>query len=358
MTEPEPKPADQPPPENPPENATPTAEEAPAADYGSVLPWLCAIGFVLLAGGLAFVWWQARIAASPQAGQVASLQQQIQALDVRIDQLEHRPTGTGADLAPLTARVKALEARPEGDLKPLEARVAALEQRQAPDLKPLEAQIADLQQKAQTDQQMLGRVDALSAAVDALSGQASGLSAQVAQRLGADEARIAAQEHASADIVERAKQIQRLARIVAAEAALNLGQPLGELAGAPPGVARFATAAPPTEASLRLGFPKARDAALAAARPDTEGKPFLAQMAARAEGLVTIRQGEHVVVGNPVAGVLEHAQDALDAGDLAGAVKAVGALSGPPAAAMAGWRAEAQSLLAARDGLATMAAHP
>jgi hypothetical protein len=56
--------------------------------------------------------------------------------------------------------------------------------------------------------------------------------------------------------------------------------------------------------------------------------------------------------------VLARAHMALDAGDLAGAVAAVSALSGPAARAVANWRGDAQSLLDARAGLASMAAHP
>ena len=96
---------------------------------------------------------------------------------------------------------------------------------------------------------------------------------------------------------------------------------------------------------------------MAASQPDTGGKPFLGRMLTRAEELVTVRQGDRVLVGNPAAGVLARARGALDAGDLAGAVAAVSGLSGPPAAAMAAWLADAQALLAARAGLADMAAH-
>ena len=73
---------------------------------------------------------------------------------------------------------------------------------------------------------------------------------------------------------------------------------------------------------------------------------------------MTVRQGDRVLVGDSAAGVLARARNALDAGDLAGAVAAVSTLSGPPAAAMAGWRADAQAVLDARAGLAAMAAHP
>ena len=108
----------------------------------------------------------------------------------------------------------------------------------------------------------------------------------------------------------------RLARLQAAGAALAAGRPLGALPDAPPALARFATTAPPTEASLRLAFPAAAQAALAASRPDTAGKPFLDRLWTRTQALVTVRQGDKVIVGDPAGGVLAAARARLDAGDL------------------------------------------
>ena len=74
-----------------------------------------------------------------------------------------------------------------------------------------------------------------------------------------------------------------------------------------------------------------------------------------------MRQGEHVLIGDPAAGVLVRAQTALDAGDLAGAVAAVASLTGSTltsgaAQALAAWLDQARGLLAARAALAEMAA--
>ena len=60
------------------------------------------------------------------------------------------------------------------------------------------------------------------------------------------------------------------------------------------------------------------------------------------------------MVGNPSATVLDHAHTALEAGDLAGAVKAVETLQGPPAQAMEEWLGSAKALLSARSALADM----
>lgn len=209
-------------------------------------------------------------------------------------------------IAALQAQVTRLEQRPQPqspDLAPFEARVAALEQRPAPaptpatDLGPLTARVSALEQVA-----------------------------------------------------------DRAARVVAARQALDAGHKLGNLPGAPPALARFADIDPPTEASLRLAFPAAARAALVASRPATDGQHFLARIWARAQDLVTIRQGDRVLVGDPAAGLLDRARKALDDGDLAGAVQAVAALTGPTAQAMADWLAKARALLDARAALATWAA--
>lgn len=352
MTEPEPRHDAEPPPQSPPvatPDSIPPTEETPPleADEVSLLPWFFAVGFVVLAAAIGFVWWQPRIVPTPQAAEVQAVRLQLQALQIRVDQLEARSPGGSVDLGPLKDRV------------------AALEKRSPPNLGPLEARISALEQKTQDTTQVPARVDALAARVDAMSGRDRGADAQLTQRLDADEARLAALEHQVTQVAAQTGQVAaqtgqaaRLARIGAARAALAAGQPLGDIPGAPPAVARFATAPPPTLAALRLAFPKAEHTALEAAKPDVAGKPFLSQVLSRAEELVTIRQGDRVLVGDSASAVLQRARVALDAGDLSGAVTAVSALTGPAAAAMAGWRADAVAVVEARAGLAAMATHP
>ena len=79
---------------------------------------------------------------------------------------------------------------------------------------------------------------------------------------------------------------------------------------------------------MRLSFPPAAREALAAAHPAPDGAPLLTRLWAQAQELVTIRQGDHVLVGDPAAGVLARAQAALDAGDLPTAVTEVATLRG------------------------------
>jgi hypothetical protein len=326
MSEPAAKPSPDPLPEPPTEAVTepPVATPPPLLH---LLPWLSGIGFMVLAVGLLWVWQHP--SAPPATPQPEALIRQLDELQSRLASLERRPTPApqlSPDLTSIEARLKALEQRPADastppDLAPLTARITALEQRRPPDLAPLQAQIATLASRDQTAQ------------------------GDLARRLDADETRLTALEKAAS----RAAQIQ-VARI-----ALDSGQQLGALQGAPPALARFAAAKPPTEAQLVLAFPPAAAAALAASRPATDGLPLLDRIWLRAQDLVTIRQGDRVIVGDAAAGVLARARGSLDAGDLAGAVTAVASLTGPAAQPMADWLAQARALLDARAALAAWA---
>ncbi|HEX4172385.1 MAG TPA: mitofilin family membrane protein [Acetobacteraceae bacterium] len=336
-------PALPPPEEEPPaEPAPPPPPEPERPARRPLLPWLTAAGFIILA--VAIVWvWRHPIVQPASTEATDALGRQVSALEARVTQLEQRPESQVPDLAPLAARVTALEQRPvpqpstavqpPPDLGPLEARVAALEQRQPPDLQPLENRLAALEAKQQQTETNL------SGQIAALENDSRTMRADVSHR--ADAAASAA---------------KHTALVESAALALSAGQKLGDLPGAPPALSRFADANPPTLASLRLTFPAAAREALGAARPATEGKPLATRLWAQAQDLVTIRQGDKVLVGDPAAGALERARDALNAGDLGAAVAAVGSLQGAAAQAMAGWLAEARALLAARAALAAWAA--
>ena len=140
----------------------------------------------------------------------------------------------------------------------------------------------------------------------------------------------------------------------AATSALHDGAPLGPLPDAPPALARFATIAPPTLATLRRDFTPAATAALAASLP-VEETAISSQIWRRLAALVTVRQGDAVLFGPPAALVLTLAQTRLDAGDLQGALAALDTLDTGAAPAMAPWRRDAQALLDARAALAALA---
>ena len=146
-----------------------------------------------------------------------------------------------------------------------------------------------------------------------------------------------------------------LARLLRAAMALNNGQKLGVIPGAPPALARFADVAPPTLARLRAEFPAVVTAAETASRPSTAGLPFSERMWRKALSLVTVRNGTDVLIGAPASVVLAQAQGDLDAGNLAAAIVTLGSLDPAALAVTAAWRGQAQALLDAQAALEAMA---
>ena len=361
-----------------------------------VLPILYLVGFVILAGALAYLW---RHATPPrgeavQEARVDTLRQELDdrqaeaaALTQRVATLEARPAPALPNLAPLDARLSVLETRSQVDLKLLSDQVAALQARSQVDLKPLADQVAALQARPPVDLKPLAdRLAALEAKPpvdlkplsDRLSAQEAkppvdlrpldarvtaqaGAMAQLGSQLGTLDTRIAAAETQAkqtasglAAITDRA---QRIARAQSVAVALAAGQPLGDLPGAPPALARFARQPPPTDSALRLSFAAAATAAQRASlAPITESESFGERMWTRAQQSLSVRQGDRVLLGDPIAGVVQNARNLLDAGDLSGAVHALDGLSGPARAAMADWIGQAQSLLDARAAVSSLAA--
>jgi hypothetical protein len=372
-------------------------------------PRVVGVLILLLGVGGAFVWLDpepARRAFSgwlPNGAGHDQTEARIKALDARIATLEQRPA---VDLTAITGRLDALENRPPAvrqaeqhvDLGPVFARLDALEARggvpspgapdgtsgvastspsdgssvgapngtpngvpigaspgdasSAIDLGPLLARLDALEKRAAAQTGDPGKMAAISSRVEALSARDP--DAALKSRLDAVEKQLTGLAATESKATEAAGHE---ARLLAAASALALGQKLGSIPGAPPALDRFANVAPPTEAALRLAFPAAEHAALKVSLPDTEGKSFLERIEERLQDvrLITIREGDHVVIGNTTAAILTHARVLLDAGDLNGAARAVSALSGPPAEAMANWLGEAKALLAAREALASLA---
>jgi hypothetical protein len=269
----------------------------------SAWPIAFGMGFLLLAGGEAYLYSLDQNA----AGQVTKLSGQTATV-----------TGAATQLAVLQAEV--------ADLRTLAAHTAP-----APDSVNVQA---DLSMKLAT-----------------LAAQVNAVQAQTAT----DHATLATLQGSAAELNKLATQIATLTSEDAARSALEAGQPIGYIPNAPPALAAFATTPPPTEAALRLAFPAAAQAAQAASIAGNTKGGFWSRVLARLEGLVTIRDGTHVLVGAPAAGVLDEAQTALGAGDLNGAVTLLETMSAPAQAAMGSWLTQAKALLAARSALAGMA---
>jgi hypothetical protein len=294
-------------------------------------------------------------------------------LETRLTALEARPRAAAApDLAPLIQRLEALEARPAPSLdisglapralaETLATRLDRLTERQ--DALAARLQAADAEALRRTEdlaRSLLARlevaekaeVERIAAAGAALEGRLAGAESALGTRLQALEA---AQARVAA-IEARANRVQAIAAL---RARLDAGQALGPtltaLPNAPAALSRYASASPPTEAALRLGFEDAARAARAASEPAKEGQSILESASARLAGLVTIRRGETIIWGDEAAAALEAARRALEAGDLPGALARLAPLPPAARAALGGWEADAQALLAARAAIVTLA---
>ena len=294
-------------------------------------------------------------------------------LETRLTALEARPRAAAApDLAPLIQRLEALEARPAPSLdvsglapralaETLATRLDRLTERQ--DALAARLQAADAEALRRTEdlaRSLLARlevaekaeVERIAAAGAALEGRLAGAESALGTRMQALEA---AQTRVAA-IEARANRVQAVAAL---RARLDAGQALGPTLTAfpnsPAALSRFATASPPTEAALRLGFEDAARAARAASEPAKEGQSILESASARLTGLITIRRGETVIWGDEAAAALEAARRALEAGDLPGALGKLAPLPPAARAALSGWEADAQALLAARAAIITLA---
>ena len=304
-----------PPPDQPPE----TPVTSPSQPRRDLVPWFYGAGFLIMAAAIFYLWQYPSMPGEPagEASAVHDLEQRIVAIDSRLSRLEQRPA---PDLGKIPARVDAMEGR-----------------------------VAD-----QT--QLASRLDALSGRIESLSGRdQSGVDA-TKQQIAAITTRITALESNAGNLEALTERLNRIARLQKASFALASGRPIGDLPDAPEALARYSQVAPPTEADLRLRFPRAEQAALAANLPNGGNEPLIDHVWQRAQGLVTIRRGDEVLVGNPAALILNRARTALDAGDVSGAVAAVETLNGQPELAMASWLADAKALLDARSALAQLAA--
>jgi len=310
-----------PPPDHPDPELPPTA---PRTTRANLVPWLYALGFLALAAALFYVWQYPNTPAetASSVSRIHAVEQRLEATDTRLGRLEQEPSPpTAADLNKITARLDTLETRV-------------------------------------SDQTQLGtRLDVLSGRIESLSGRGqSGLDA-IKQQLAQDVGRTTTLENTVGSLKGVSDRVSRIVLIQAAEIALAAGRPLGNLQDAPPALSRFAHNAPPTLAQLRLAFPEVEGAALTANQSGSASGHFVDRVWERAQGLVTVRQGDQVVVGNTPAVALARARTAIDAGDLVAAVGATEALGPNAHRAAAEWLANAKALIDARSALADMAAH-
>jgi hypothetical protein len=199
--------------------------------------------------------------------------------------------------------------------------------------------------------------DAISVQTD-LTEKTAELGAQIAAlqtEFATDHAAVTTLAASGANLQKTAEKIELLGAVAGARMALDSGQPVGTIQGAPPALAAFATTPPPTMAELILTYPQAEDAANAASAEKAAKSNFWHRVLARLSGLVTISNGDHVILGAPAAAITAQAGEQLDAGDLAGAVATLTSnLSPYTLNALGPWLQKAKSLLAARAAIAQM----
>ena len=330
------------------------ARVEPVAAKTSALPVLYVLGLVVLLAAGFYVW---RNPPGGHAGEDTA--SKIDALTSRTAALEQRPivdlAGVQKQLAALEARFAAAEQRPAlapFDPAPLAARIDGSVTDLAGKLAALDKRLAGAEQgMAQVD----GKIGQVGATIDTtITAKLAATEVATATRLSQLGTQLGAQVDAKVGALTDTSR--KLAVVQAAGAALESGQKLGPIAGAPPALARFADVAPPTEFALKQSFEPAAKAAAKASVPDTGGgQSFIDRLLSRAQQSVSVREGDRVLVGDPVTGVLARARRALDGNDLPAALAVLQSLSGPPRAAMEGWMGQAQSLLDARMALSQMA---
>ena len=319
-------------PTKPAEPAEPATPEAAAKSGTSTPLWLTLLLVLVLAGEpFALRRFLPEPAPTPPApaapavdpSRVAEVEAKLSEALRRIDALEHATpmTALAPYSTPSSTSTSAAEKSTDdaGRIQALEARLAALEARPVAALPDVE-----------------GKISAANAALNA--------------RLADMDAAI------KKDVTQATERAAFANRLRTAFLSLEAGKPLGAIPDAPPALSRFADTAPPTEPALRLSFARYADAARGASQPGSDLTDPVDRAWERVKGLITIRQGDKVIVGNRTASIIEDARGRLDVGDLEGAVAGLAGLDAQAKSAMGPWLAQAQSLLDARAALLALAA--
>jgi hypothetical protein len=339
------------------------------------MPVLGVLGFVILAAAIGYLWVRpVPVPATPamppnESRAVTALQSDVATLKTQLAALDSRETADVAALHTAIAALPAASPPAAAAASPSSARPVA---QAAPDagltqtVSSLSDRLQQLQAaQAQQTQSLPSASDVtnLGSRVDSISQRESKDSSAIRQDLSLVQQQLATLSDqaqsltkSAAALPQLAARADRLSQLVRAQDALWAGLPLGTITDAPPALSRFADTAPPTEAALRLSFAAAAKAADKAGEPIPDEGSFWHRVWLRAQNLVMVRQGDHIILGDPTSAVVAHAQTVLDAGDLAGTLTVLGTLNGPAAAAMAPWEAQARAVLQAREALTQMAA--
>lgn len=229
-----------------------------------------------------------------------------------------------------------------GDAAALSNRVAALESRPAPDTNAASAAVAPL----------TAQVQQLSTRLDQIDKQLAQLTHDEATNAESPQRVLMVSLASLGNAVASSRPFA--AELASVEA---LGQSRSGWAAALQPLDPVAKTGIPSTAVLAQRFTSdVAPAILRAEAASPTGKKSLGEaMLARLRGLIVIRRiDSHGVGTNPTDQAVAAAQAALDKDDLTGAVKALDALSGAPAAAAQPWLADAEQRLAAEQTIAKL----
>ena len=297
----------------------------------------------------------ARLSDAPAAAASTSggeeLSERIASLESRFTALsdEMAIVRQGLGVAEDTDGVSSVASDLSDRLAQLDSRLSTLEQQEAgpppvsaEDLAALTRRIDELQQTSEG-----GDAD-LVARLDALAATQKDLAAKVAQ--GRNRQEQAGAFLLAANLLAAASSDSGTfsAELDAVETAA-LDQPeVGEAIG----TLRTHAGGVPSEADLRSRFPSVAasiiDASIVGAGDDVVGTALT-----RIASLVTLRRTE-TEEGDDIDAIVNRAEAAANAGDLPGAVQALGALDGDPAKVAQPWIAEAQARIAVDRAVRTL----
>lgn len=290
-------------------------------------------------------------------------------LMARLDALERalaaQEGAAGAEFAAEIGRLRSALSRVEAEvgagasttgeaqaaLSGLQTRVAGLDRR-----------LAEVGRRAAAGEALGADLDRLEARLAALDGLEPRL-AEIEQRLVAlprigPDGRMALPEQVAT--VLAAAQLRDALRLSAPferelAALVRLAGADAELTAALDGLSSHAAVGVPTREALRDRFPQvARAIASAGAGDGEEG--WLAGVRRRLSDVVTVRPVGGDTLGQGPGAIAARAEALVEAGDLAGALDELEALSGRSAAAAADWRRDAQARRAAEDALRLLGA--
>ncbi|MEO5372701.1 MAG: MICOS complex subunit MIC60 [Alphaproteobacteria bacterium] len=273
----------------------------------------------------------------------------ITALEQRVGDLETRASVVVAPSSPPVAAEPAVDPDLVRRLSDLEGRVTAVDP-------------APLVERAR---QLESRIDGVSGRIDVIARGQIGPATmvQVFDRIAAVEemARKASarQDSALALTLAVAQLRDAVARGSAFETELQTVRALSDepaaVDQAAAGFVSHAARGMPTQAALALRF-ESLVAEVARASVAPEGGGWAERTVQRLMALATVRRTDGTAVGESAVAVMARAQARMQAGDLAGAVREMKALSGAAAQAAEAWLADARARVAADEGLSALTA--